>query len=232
MEKKWFVLYEGQVQGPFLSTELEQSSMAHEGLIWGRGLSGWLNFSKWKQWSDKEAASLETQKVKMARPWHVRIIDKEFGPFLYSDMVELLNGQNSYENIWIWTEGYKEWQSLFGFHKLMDDLGIGRRAHPRVPLSGQAEIKTIKGHFNARLISISEGGAGITDITQVSVGETLHIQINSKSIPQTINAQAEVVYIDSQSSVGLKFSQISNESKSMIIDYIRKYLNESTYPNL
>lgn len=210
-----------------MADRLPDVAEAQEGLIWGRGLTEWVPFNKWKSWIEQQEAQIETARVRLSRQWRVRIVDEDFGPMAYGDMLDVLKGRESYENIWVWTEGYKEWQNIFGFHKLMDDLGIGRRSHPRVPISGQVDIKSNKGTFSARAMSISEGGMGVAEVGGLAVGDSVHVSLKNPAFIQPLNASAEVVYIENESFAGLKFSQISSETKSMIIQYVKNHFNQS-----
>jgi hypothetical protein len=227
---KWFLFHHGQVKGPFFSSQVQSLPEAPESLIWGRGLNEWISYSRWLEWRDKQEAQLETIKRRLQRQWRARIANQDYGPMPYSDLIDLLKGRPHYKDVWVWTEGYKEWQSIFGFHKLMDDLGIGRRAHPRVPISGQVELESLKGNLSGRAVSISEGGMGVAEVSGLSVGETVQVTLKIPNLIQPVTASAEVVYIENDNFVGLKFNQISSETKSLIVEYVKHYLNQHQTP--
>jgi len=227
---KWFLFLHGQVKGPFYSSQVQSLPEASESLIWGRGLNEWISYSKWLGWQDKQEAAIETTKLRLQRQWRARIVNQDYGPLPYSDLLDLLKGRSNYDGVWVWTEGYKEWQPIFGFHKLMDDLGIGRRAYPRVPVSGQVELKSSKGTLTGRAMSLSEGGLGVAEVSGLAVGDSVHIALKNNSFLQPLTASAEVVYIENDSFAGIKFSQVSSETKSMIIEYVKHYLNQNQTP--
>jgi len=227
---KWFLYRHGQVKGPFFSSQLQNLPDAADSLIWGRGLNEWISFGRWLTWQEKHEAAIETTKHKLQRQWRARIVNQDYGPMPYPDLVDLLKGRKSYDGVWVWTEGYKEWQPVYVFHKLMDDLGIGRRAHPRVPVSGQVEINYSRGTVTGRAISISEGGLGVAEVAGLSVGDVVHVTLKNNSFIQPIIASAEVVYLENDSFAGLKFTQVSSETRSMIIEYIKHYLNQHQTP--
>jgi Tfp pilus assembly protein PilZ len=227
---KWFLYHHGQVKGPFDSAQVQNLPEAADSLIWGRGLNEWLSYSRWHTWQQNQEIALETARLRLQRQWRARIVNQDYGPMPYADLIDLLKGRVSYDGVWVWTEGYKEWQPIYVFHKLMDDLGVGRRAHPRVPVSGQVQIKSSRGTFTARAMSLSEGGMGVAEVSGLSVGDSVHVTLKNNSFPQSITASAEVVYIENDRFAGLKFTQISSETKSMIIEYIRHYLNQNQTP--
>lgn len=227
---KWFLFHHGQVKGPFFSSQVQSLPEAGEALIWGRGLNEWITYARWLVWQDQQESTIETTKLRLQRQWRVRIVNQDHGPMSYSDMLDLLKGRSSYDGVWVWTEGYKEWQPIYGFHKLMDDLGVGRRAHPRVPVSGQVHLKSFKGQFEGRAMSLSEGGLGVAEVSGLSVGDSVHVTLKNSSFIQPITASAEIVYIENDSFIGIKFTQVSSETKSMIIEYVNHYLNQNQMP--
>ncbi len=222
---EWFIYDQGRVNGPFSTEVVKAMNPAPQSLIWGRGMTEWYLAQKWLDWIEKESIEKQTQEIRQSRQWRVKIVDQDHGPLPYSQLIDLLKGRENFENVWVWTEGYREWQDVFGFHKLMDDLGLGRRSHPRVPVAGQVEIKAPQKLIQAKAMSISEGGMGIADVTNLNVGEEVYITLKSNKFMTPISALAEILYIENNSFAGVKFKQISSETKSLIIEYVKNELN-------
>ncbi|MDW8189934.1 MAG: PilZ domain-containing protein [Pseudobdellovibrionaceae bacterium] len=222
---RWFIYYQGQVKGPFDTNQVQELKEARQGLIWGRPFPEWYTFEKWQN-AIKTTDSTQILKTTIQRKWKVKTGKEEAGPFHYGELVDYLKSLDNPKEAKIWTEGYKDWQPLFAFHKILDDLGIGRRAHPRVPISGKVKIKSLSGTQEGNLISISEGGLGVKEVSLLHVGDEVHISIQSDKFYLPINATGEVVYIDSEQMVGIKFTRISNEMRNAIIEYVRNYLEK------
>ncbi len=231
MEKRWYVLAEGHVSGPFSQESLEEriseAAMASS-LIWGRGQKDWVSPEKWLHLL-QEPTPLSGNNTQH-RLWKLLIDGKELAPMSYDDMIKLLKGKSDLSNIQLWTEGYSEWRDIYQIHKIVDELGVSRRSHPRVPLMGSLLCEGSSGEFTARLLSVSEGGLGATASIPLRIGERLKILMSSQHFPVQIQATAEVVYVDSSGYFGLKFLAIQVEYHSLIVEYIKKFLVSN--PNL
>ncbi len=230
VEQQWFLLSDGKVQGPFTRESLEvQLPSAVNPLIWGRGLPEWMSPDRWNKALAAQAAS--AMKVKGAeRMWRVRLGEEELKPMSYDAMIEALQGRPDYKDVLIWTEGYSEWREVYQIHKVMDELGVGRRAHPRVPISGQVQCEGASGSFVARALSISEGGFGMTESPSVKIGEKLKVILKSPNLFSPLHATAEVVFVGNDGYAGLKFIGLQTESKSAIIEYVKKFLELQSVP--
>jgi len=225
-DRRWFLLNQGQVRGPFdqASIEAEVPNLAAP-LIWGRGQAEWLAPEKWRKALENQVAIAARVRTP-DRLWRVRIGDEELRPLTYEQMIETLKGKDSFQNVWIWTEGYSEWRDVFQVHKIMDELGVGRRAHPRVPIAGQVLCEGATGSFVGRALSVSEGGMGITEVPSMKIGEKFKILLKSPNLFSPLHATAEVIYVGPDGYAGLKFVGLQTESKSSIIEYVKKFLED------
>jgi hypothetical protein len=229
-EKKWFLLSQGLIRGPFDQQSLEaELPQTQNPLIWGRGQAEWVNPEKWHRFvHDQEMHSAKARQNE--RLWRIRLGDQELRPMTYDQMIETLKDRGNYNDVWIWTEGYSEWRDVFQIHKVMDELGVGRRAHPRVPIAGQVLCEGTTGSFVARALSISEGGLGITEAPTIKIGEKFKVVLKSPNLFAPIHATAEVVYVGQDGYAGMKFIGLQTESKSSIIEYVRKFLENKPIP--
>lgn len=222
-EKRWFILSQGQVKGPFAKAALESElPESISPLIWGRGQTEWVTPDKWvKLLADQEASAAKAKQPE--RMWRVRIGGQELKPMTYPQMIDALKDRGNFQDVWIWTEGYSEWRDVYQIHKVMDELGVGRRAHPRVPISGQVMCEGAAGSFVGRALSVSEGGLGMTESPLVKIGEKFKVVLKSPNLFTPIHATAEVVYVGQDGYAGMKFVGLQTESKSAIIEYVKKF---------
>lgn len=225
-DKKWFLLHQGTVKGPFDMDILKSEASTDKSiLIWGRGQSEWLPYEKWSRWhiefseSQKKGAKKQTERL-----WKIKISGQDTGNnYTQDQMIDFLKSRNDLNEIRIWTEGYAEWKDIFQIHKLMDELGVSRRAHPRVPIMGTLTCEGASGSFTTRVLSISEGGLGITEAHHVKIGEKFKSILKSPNLTSPIHSSIEVVYVGSDGYAGVKFIGLHSESKSSIIDYVKKF---------
>jgi hypothetical protein len=234
-EKRWFLMADGRVSGPFAKSEVDQRTSQNTAtLIWGRGQTEWLVYDKWnRQLSDFEVTDKRSRQV-AERQWKVRVDSEEMPPMTHDQMFDFLRTKSDLSGVEIWTEGYSEWKEIFQIHKIMDELGVSRRQHPRVPIMGTLSCEGATGSFEARILSISEGGLGITETPPVKIGEKFKGLLKSANLFAPIHATVEIVYVGGDGYAGLKFIGLHPESKSAIIEYVRKFqeLRSQTATNI
>jgi len=228
MEKHWFLLCNEKISGPHSAEEIEEQAKRTEGnlQIWGRGANEWYSLTAWRT---NLAKFHEVQKKSESDhpTWRLRIEGRESTPMTYSEMLKKLRTMTDFSAVDVLMEGFSTWRELYAIQKLADDLGITRRSHPRVPIMGtfQGEFGTRTLH--ARIISISEGGLGITEAPGVQIGDQIRGSITSPNLFMAINCTCEVTFVGQDGYAGLKFTTIPMDAKSSIIAYVNKFVAAS-----
>lgn len=230
-DRSWFSLVDGQIKGPFSTAQVEgQLSQLTNALIWGRGMTEWMNPTQWQThvqtWTEETP-----QKEEDNRMWRLNVAGQEMKPMSYDDMIAFLKKQNNVYEIKLWTDGYPDWKDVYQIHRIMDQLGVSRRSHPRVPIMGTVTCQTASVNFEGKLQSISEGGLGAVDAHGLKIGEKTQVTIKSPNLIQPIKSTAEVVFVGSDGYIALKFLQLQTESQSIIIEYINKFTGQQTQPS-
>lgn len=222
--RKWFILSQEVVHGPFDRSAVPGEVTKHSSpLIWGRGLTDWLTPEQWNRAMQDFEANIARSRQLLDREWRLRVKGQELPPYGYNDMISYLRTLPDYTDVLIWTEGYAEWKEIYQIHKILDDLGVSRRRHPRVPIMGQVEFESSAGSFSGRALSISEGGLGVTDTPPVRIGDKFKVVLKSPNMFGPLHATAEVVFAGSDGYAGMKFSGLPMESKSAIIEYVKRF---------
>lgn len=226
---KWFVLSNSSVYGPYSPSQVEEKAAGSTApLIWGRGLSEWVSLDKWRQHSTQAEINERNAKQANERLWKIQSEGIEHPPMSYSMMMEFLKSKDDLGEIRIWTEGFDDWKEIYEIHKIMDELGVSRRAHPRVPIMGTADMEVSGSLYSAKIISISEGGAGLEtetskQSTYLRIGAKIRISIKSPNLYNHIHTNAEVVYMNDDGYVGVRFLNLPTDSKTIIFDYVKKF---------
>jgi hypothetical protein len=223
-ERKWYLLIDEKVTGPFSNEEIKNQFSANvNALVWCKGQAEWISSKRF----DKALVDLEQNqhkvKIQNDRIWKVKVGSQELRPMTQSEMIEQLKNREDFSDVLVWTEGYSEWKEIFQIHKIMDELGVSRRIHPRVPIMGTLACEGATGSFTARVLSISEGGLGITEANHVKIGERFKALLKSPNLMSPVHTTVEVVYLSQDGYAGLKFSGLPSEAKSAIIDYVKKF---------
>ena len=118
----------------------------------------------------------------------------------------------------------KEWKDLYAYPDLVEKMGISRRKTQRVPILAQFSGSSNKNkNVSYRVITISEGGMGFTENYDLKIGDEVDGRISSPHFFQPINVKADVIYAGLDGYIGLKFSAITDETKSAIIEYVKKF---------
>lgn len=220
--KIWFILSEGQVNGPFDQDEIEtRLPTAKDPQIWGRGQSEWAAPTRWHQiLKELGAATPPSNEIQVL--WKVRVEGQEKNPLKYSELISYLKTLKDFSAVDI-SHDNGPWKEVYSVPRVVEDLGISRRSHPRVPIVGTLACESPKGSFSCRVISISEGGLGINDAKNLQIGERFKATLTSPNLFITINTTCEVVYVGNDGYAGLRFLGLPDEFKSSIIEYVNKF---------
>ena len=252
---KWFLQFQGQVQGPYSDENLE-SALQQMGdqnkestLVWKRGLTEWIKSTKWKTdgvintFIPNEATTAPTKIPITAIPTSASPdLEKTFSGTTINTLykvqlnfvdqpsmtkVELMAFIAKLKDISalsIQNPRTKEWADVYAFPDIVERLGLSRRKHLRVPiLANFAGLTGTNAPVNVKVVTISEGGMGFTEVFNLKIGDTVEGQISSPHFFQPLHVKAEVIYSGLDGYIGLKFSQINDEAKSSIIDYAKKF---------
>lgn len=222
-QKRWFLLLEGQVTGPYADQEIENRiDKSKETLIWGRGQSEWLGPEKWRL-TVKAMLAQQALEQQSTRQWKMKVDNKELTPMSLDELIEHLKDYTDLSPVRIWTEGFDDWKEVFQVRKVMDELGISRRSHPRVPMMGSLKATAGIGELNAKIISISEGGVGVNSAKGLQIGETFPAVLTSPNLFVSITCNIEVVYVSADGYAGMRFLVLPDEARSAIIEYVKKF---------
>lgn len=225
--KIWFILSEGQTTGPFEPEEVETNlPLVKEPQVWGRGHSEWMQPAKWRQLLREAGHATRSSGPTPEKPqglWRVRIHGEEKTPLRYAELVAFLKGMSDLSAVDVFPEAGDSWKEVFAIPRLVEELGISRRSHPRVPIVGTLTFEIPQGEQSCRVISISEGGIGINDAQGMQIGNQFRGTLTSPNLYVTIDCMFEAVYIGADGYAGLRFIDITDELKSSVIEYVNKF---------
>ena len=227
MTNRWYLLLNGQVVGPLSETEVDQKISSQPGqtadtLIWGRGFPEWVSYSEWKTEKVQILAN-ESAQVPKDPLWKYKAQGITSQWMAMSELVQSLKQLGEMADAQVCRDDDETWREVFQVNELVDLLGITRRAHPRVPIMGTLEMELPTGVATARVISISEGGIGITDVKGVSLGQKFKAQIKSPNLFVAIHCTCEIVYLGQDGYAGIKFHNLNSEYHGAIIEYVKKF---------
>lgn len=225
--KRWFVQVGTKIHGPLSVEEVEKWHSKHkECLVWGKGMAEWVSHFEWKLSQDEVA-----EKENRITLWQYRYNDKESKILKIDELITELRGLPGYDNVYVKSDLDPKWQILYTSNQVTEKLGITRRAQLRVPIFGFFEGHNISldQNFRCKLLTLSEGGCGLTEAIGLKIGHSIRGQIVSPNLNQTITVFGDVVYAGKSGDLGVKFSSLSQESKTLILDYVTKFKEAEPY---
>ena len=141
-----------------------------------------------------------------------------------NELVQLIAKQEDISAISIQDSKTKEWKEIYAYPDLVEKLGISRRKSLRVPILAQFNGRSSKGgNITCKVITVSEGGMGFTENFELKIGDEVEGQVSSPHFFQPITVKAEVIYAGLDGYIGLKFLNLSDETKSAVYQYIKKF---------
>ena len=255
---KWFLQYQGFVQGPYsnesMQSALNQLPEAHleKALFWKRGLTEWMKATKWRAnlvtpqnpvepvtttttlnaSSTKHNISTEKTETNFQNPLFKVQLNFVDQPLMNkNELLSFISKQQDASKVSIQNPKTKEWDDVYAYPDIVERLGISRRKNARVPILAHFIGSANKGsEFNVKVITISEGGMGFTEVFDLKIGDQVEGQLMSPHFFQPIHLQADVIYSGIDGYIGLKFSHINDESKSAIIEYVKKFGKSKNHP--
>ncbi len=221
---KWFLLTNNEISGPYHEDEIAPLAAASpDALIWGHGLSEWVSPGEWKKSLSSLDEILKSLKEDMNPSWMLKQGEDESGPFTYDQLVQTLKNHPMPAEVLFKQLNEPDWNDIYHYPTLVEEVGITRRQHNRVPISGIFRYEKNGILFDSLLASVSQGGIGIVEAQGIAVGDKLRGQIESPQLATTINCQCDVLYLHQDGHWGLRFVNLPAEAQTIIIEYTRKF---------
>lgn len=220
--KIWFILIEGEVQGPFEVQEINNLIKTHpESQIWGKGQTEWMPFDKWQ----KLLKDLELKIKSSPSPtrWKYRLGSKESSALDFNNLIRELKKLSDFSKVELKSDKENSWHEIYAYEDIVFELGITRRSHPRAPIVGQLFCEKNGESFELKLSTISQGGLGATGNSHLNIGEYFNFKLVSPSLPAEIFGNAEVIYNGNDGYIGTKFNGLAKEFESVVNDYVKKF---------
>jgi PilZ domain len=145
-------------------------------------------------------------------------------PMNLEELIEFTRTREDINRIAIYDSEAKNWHEIYAVIEVADALGLSRRKNVRIPILAQFSGQSAKGKkMNSRVITISIGGMGITDTYDLSIGEEIRGQISSPHFFSPLNVEAEVTFCGNDGYIGLRFTQINDDTRALITEYINRF---------
>lgn len=225
MRKLWFLLHQNVVNGPLNSPELEdhlsQMGDVQKAAIWWRGQAEWMNADTWKKNLPSILQSFEMSPDKKA--YYLDYMGEKLGPLSVKEIALRLKTVKSLDDVRLWSNDDRHWQSVYEVGALCDILGLTKRSHSRVPMIGSCVVQKDSLKGIADVTSISIGGLGILFNEKPILSGVISLELRSPSLFNSIKTRAEVAYAKENGNYGLKFLNLSQENQAALLEYIKSF---------
>lgn len=220
-EKVWFVLDSDKVQGPYQEQEVEgMVDKMQSPLIWGRGLSEWMPPTRWREALKNPAMAVQ---IDPEPRWKFRFEDQESPLMTFEELLQNLRRDIDFSTVYLWNEKAPQWREVFHFQNVVEELEITRRVHPRVPIMGDLHCELPEGRTTVKVISVSEGGIGVSGAVGLVLGQKFKATLQSSNLLAPINCTCEVMYVGEAGYAGIRFASLPMEARSALVEYINRF---------
>jgi PilZ domain/GYF domain 2 len=207
--------------------------------------------------TDAKVHKLQTKKEKKAdlalesaspvnHEWFVLKGENKFGPFVYTDVVKMLQQGAVFEFDFVWHQGMEGWHRIAELDDYSKDRlrqlkdsampeiseVFFRRRFRRVNYGGTILVHDNKKVWKGTAMEVSEGGAGVVmENAMIVPGQELYLHFKPGDGVPPFNAICEVVSKEYVSDLrnrtapikyGLKFKTLSSETQKFLKEYAKK----------
>lgn len=145
-------------------------------------------------------------------------------PMNIEELIEFTRTREDVNKIAIYDYELKNWQEIYAISEVSEALGLSRRKNVRIPILAQFSGHSNSGNkLNARVVTVSIGGMGLTDTYDLAIGDEIRGQISSPHFFTPLHIEAEVTFCGNDGYIGLRFTQINDDARALITDYINRF---------
>lgn len=259
MLKRFFLSRQGSQVGPYTVNEilekLQRCEHAWNDYIYDESREDWMLLLEHPLFADKYTqgwARTDNMNPTSVHPFHekkwaIQKDDKQFGPFSYLEMIQMLQERTLMEHDMIALSKVGKWQAVKNFEEfstakvrqLMTTADrhikevFNRRRYPRAHFEGTLIVHDNKTVFRGQSFQISAGGAGLyIPSSALQPGQTLLLHFHPSTDVPAFNAVAAVVSkiptakeAETQPKplrYGVRFTSISQNVKEKIYTYTNR----------
>ncbi|GIL18580.1 MAG: hypothetical protein BroJett040_23310 [Oligoflexia bacterium] len=183
--------------------------------------------------------------VQTANEWHVLKGDTQFGPYTYSEMIQMLQNKVIYGFDYAWSPHLEGWTNLSDLPEFSEDRlhrivekskgseVFQQRKHERAQCSKQVYIHDDQKFWSGELQSLSQGGGSILmDNPLLLPGDIVTIHFRKQNAEDTaFNARVEIltkkmikqkIQHDSKIQYAVKFIETTEAGDKQVQSWIQK----------
>ncbi len=224
----WFIHHDEKILGPFTTdkilNDLKEGEISYGAYIWSKGQVEWIPVSDW----ENNLENILAQSGDKLKKWKLRTPKSVSEDLTFEDVVEELKAMENFQMVAIAPQNVNDWTPVYSSYPFMEALNLSRRNFLRAPLMGLAKVTRDGSRFSyvVKTATIGQGGLGVYGLgPNFEPGTQVTLRIESEDLEQAVAVNGTVVYNTSQGFIGIRFGEISAESTSVVVEYMKRFSN-------
>lgn len=174
------------------------------------------------------ALSLEQRKALQKPVWYVAYDGESEGPMNVESLLKKLDKYGNPEFIYIWKNGFPDWQNLYDTPQISSQLGIGFRRHDRFPFSGTVKIEFNGNVQIGQLENLSFSGLGATGFGPLNLGDIVKVTLDCPELESEVEFVAKIRFSSDLGVLGLSFVKTEFvENVNKVIALVQNLTNKA-----
>lgn len=222
----WFIHFDEKILGPFPTEQvlknLQNGDLSYSAYIWAKGQVEWVPIAEWE-------ANLDTLVSPDEKPnqlWKLRSPKFTEENLNFQGAVNLLKSLENYQLVSISPQDEEDWVPIYSSYTFMEALNMSRRNFLRAPLMGLSKVTKDGSRFSyvVKTATVGQGGIGVYGLgPNFEPGTQVQLKIESEDLSSSITAIGTIVYNTDKGFVGIRFGELTAETTSVLIDYMRRF---------
>ena len=147
---------------------------------------------------------------------------KSKGPMAVEDILKKIDDCDNPEFMYLWKQGFSDWQNLFDVPEVSPLLGIGFRRHERLSIDGNIRLECTGKNQSGKLTSLSLSGFGGTGFSGFRVGEIVKVTLEFSPLNTPMEFVGTIRLMSNRGSVGASFVKTDFvENINKIIEFVK-----------
>lgn len=225
----WFIHFDEKILGPFATEQvlssLQSGELSYSAYIWAKGQVEWVPVSEWESNLD----SLVSPNENSNQQWKLRSPKFVKENLSFEDTVNTLKSLDNYQLVSISSQDDDEWVPIYSSYTFMEALNMSRRNFLRAPLMGLSKVTKDGSRFSyvVKTATVGQGGIGVYGLgPNFEPGTQVQLKIESEDLSSSIVAMGTIVYNTDKGFVGIRFGELTAETSSVLIDYMRRFKSQ------
>ena len=144
----------------------------------------------------------------------------------FDEVIATLQQLKTFQFVSVSPNDEEDWVPVYSSYTFMEALKMSRRNFLRAPLMGLAKVTKEGSRFSyvVKTATVGQGGLGVYGLgPNFEPGTQVQVKVESEDLNASLSLVGTIVYNTDKGFVGIRFSDLSAEATSIILDYCRRF---------